>query len=40
MPAHRPRLEALDNYKCRLLGMKKMRSWELALKEYIETRLA
>jgi dTDP-4-dehydrorhamnose reductase len=40
MPAHRPRLEALDNYKCRLLGMKKMRAWELALKEYIETRLA
>jgi dTDP-4-dehydrorhamnose reductase len=40
MPAHRPRLEALDNYKCRLLGMKRMRSWELALKEYIETRLA
>jgi dTDP-4-dehydrorhamnose reductase len=40
MPAHRPRLEALDNYKCRLLGMKRMRSWELALKEYIEARLA
>lgn len=40
MTAHRPRLEALDNYKCRLLGMRKMRSWELALKEYIETRLA
>lgn len=40
MPAQRPRLEALDNYKCRLLGMKNMRSWELALKEYIETRLA
>lgn len=40
MPAQRPRLEALDNYKCRLLGMKKMRSWETALKEYIETRLA
>jgi dTDP-4-dehydrorhamnose reductase len=40
MPAHRPRLEALDNYKSRLLGMGKVRSWELALKEYIETRLA
>lgn len=40
MPAQRPRLEALDNYKCRLLGMQKMRAWEPALKEYIETRLA
>jgi dTDP-4-dehydrorhamnose reductase len=39
MPAHRPRLEALDNYKCRLLGMKSVRRWEDALKEYIETRL-
>ena len=40
MPAHRPRLEALDNYKCRLLGMRPMRPWEDALKEYIETRLS
>jgi dTDP-4-dehydrorhamnose reductase len=40
MPAHRPRLEALDNYKCRLLGMRPMRRWQDALKEYIETRLA
>jgi dTDP-4-dehydrorhamnose reductase len=39
MPAHRPRLEALDNYKCRLLGMKPMRRWEDALKEYIEIKL-
>ncbi len=40
MPAQRPRLEALDGYKCRLLGMPRMRSWEPALKEYMETRLA
>jgi len=39
MPAERPRLEALDNYKCRLLGMPEMRSWEEALAEYIRTRI-
>jgi len=39
MPAQRPRLEALDNYKCRLLRMPEMRRWEEALKEYVETRL-
>jgi dTDP-4-dehydrorhamnose reductase len=36
--AERPRYSVLDNYQLKLLGMRDMREWKLALKEYMEKR--
>jgi dTDP-4-dehydrorhamnose reductase len=36
MPAPRPKSEALINYKLSSMGMNSMRTWQEALKEYIE----
>jgi len=36
--AKRPRFSVLDNYRLRQLGMDDMRSWQEALKEYLERR--
>jgi dTDP-4-dehydrorhamnose reductase len=37
LPAPRPRMEAMRNYQFDLLGLKPMRGWREALREYIET---
>jgi len=36
--AERPRYSVLDNYQLKLLGMRDMRDWKLALKDYMEKR--
>jgi len=36
--AERPRYSVLDNYQLKLLGMRDMRNWKLALKDYMEKR--
>jgi len=37
LPAHRPRVEALDGLRARLIGLPPMRPWRDALKDYIDT---
>jgi dTDP-4-dehydrorhamnose reductase len=39
LPAHRPRLEAIDGLHARLIGMPEQRPWRDALKDYIESVL-
>jgi len=39
LPAHRPRMEAIDNLHCRLEGFDWMRHWTEALRDYITTTL-
>ena len=39
LPAHRPRLEALDGLHARLIGLPEMRGWREALREYIQGTL-
>jgi dTDP-4-dehydrorhamnose reductase len=36
-PAPRPRMGAMRNYNIEMMGMDRMRRWEAALKEYINT---
>ena len=40
LAAHRPRLEALENLRSRLIGLQPMRPWREALKDYITTTFA
>ena len=40
MPAPRPRMEALDNYNFRLLGVPEPRPWQEALEEYVRETFA
>ncbi len=40
LSAHRPRLEALDNMRSRLIGLPPMRPWRVALKDYIAATFA
>jgi dTDP-4-dehydrorhamnose reductase len=36
-PAHRPRFEAIDGRRARLMGMPDVRPWREALREYVKT---
>ena len=40
LPAPRPRSEAMRNFKLECLGLHTMRSWQEALREYVQEELA
>jgi len=39
LPAHRPRCEAIEGLRARLIGLEPMRPWRVALEDYIQNSL-